>query len=108
LYGSNSARRNFLHINDFISVLTQVVKLQLGGVYNVASLVDYSFEEIFYSAVDVFKSRSKLYYDTTKPDIPNDPPVIDHELYADIGLYPTVNLHDAMLLELVYRQSKLS
>jgi nucleoside-diphosphate-sugar epimerase len=105
LYGSNDARRNFIHVDDIAEVFSRVVQLRIEGCYECASLLNVRFSEMAVAAVAAFGSASSIRFDATKPDIPDNAFAADDSLYRLIDYFPCISLAQGLAREASRRNS---
>ena len=105
LYGSNDARRNFIHVADVAEVLARVVRQRIEGQYTCASLSNVRFSEIAAAAVAAFGSTSAICFDASKPDIPDNAFAADESLYRLIDYYPCISLAQGLAREAARRRA---
>lgn len=105
LYGSNDARRNFIHVDDVAEVLARVVRQRIEGRYDCANLSNARFSEIAAAAVAAFGSTSAIRFDATKPDIPDNAFAADETLYRLIGYFPRISLAQGLAREAARRSA---
>jgi len=103
LYGKNDALRNFIHVADVAEVLARMVQQRIEGDHNCASLSNVRYSEIATAAVAAFGSASKIRFDATRPDIPDNAFQTDESLYRLIGYYPCISLEQGFAREVVRR-----
>lgn len=107
LYGSNDARRNFIHAEDVAEVIARVVRLRIEGRYDCASLSNVSFSEIAAAAVAASGSVSAIHFDAAKPDIPDNAFAADDTLYRLIDYFPRISLEQGLAREAARRRALL-
>lgn len=105
LYGSNDARRNFIHVADVAEVLARVVRQRIEGRYDCASLSNVRFSEIAAAAIAAFGSNSATRFDATKPDIPDNAFAADESLYRRINYFPRISLAQGIAREAARRKT---
>ena len=105
LYGSNDALRNFIHIDDILEIIYRVVQQRIQGLYECASLSNQRFSEIAAAAVAAFGSRSAIYFDEGKPDIPDNAFAQNDALYHQIGYFPKISLAQGFAREAARRKA---
>jgi nucleoside-diphosphate-sugar epimerase len=104
-YGSNDARRNFIHVADVAKVISSVVFQKVVGTYSCQSLSDIRYSEIAAVAVGTFGSSSKIEFASDKPDIPDNVLTIDDTLYRLIGHGPEISFQEGMAMEALARRA---
>jgi nucleoside-diphosphate-sugar epimerase len=105
LYGSNDARRNFIHVADVAEVLARVVRQRIEGRYDCASLSNVRFSEIAAAAKAAFGSNSAIRFDATRSDIPDNAFAADESLYRLIDYFPRISLAQGMAREAARRRA---
>ncbi len=104
-YGSNDARRNFIHVADVAEVIARVVRQRIEGRYDCAGLSNVRFSEIAAAAVAAFGSSSAVSFDATKPDIPDNAFAADDTLYRRIDYFPQISLGQGLAREAARRKA---
>lgn len=104
LYGSNDARRNFIHVADVAEIFSRVVRQRIEGRYDCASLSNVRYSEIAAAAVAAFGSASAIRFDTTKPDTPDNVFAKDESLYRLIDYFPCISLAQGLAREAARRR----
>lgn len=104
LYGSNDARRNFIHVEDVAEVIARVIRLRVEGRFDCAYPSNASYSEIARAAVTAFGSASTIRFDATKPDIPDNAFAADNILYELIDYFPHISLSEGFSREAAYRR----
>lgn len=105
LYGSNDARRNFIHAEDVAEVIARTVRQRVEGSYVCASLSNVRYSEIAAAAVAAFGSASTVSFDVEKPDIPDNVFAADDALYRLIGYFPRMSLEQGLAREAARRRA---
>jgi nucleoside-diphosphate-sugar epimerase len=95
-YGSHNPKRNFINIVDLCSILHRVILLKLEGVYDCVFPQNTSFLEIANHAKSIYKSRSIIAFDKTKPDIPDNTFDYDFQLYDLINYTPKMTVFEGI------------
>jgi len=106
LYGTNDARRNFIHVADVAEVIARVVQQRIEGSYDCASLFNVSYCEVAAAAVAAFGSVSRVRFDTSKPDIPDNAFAANETLYRRIDYFPQISLAQGMAREALRRMAR--
>lgn len=92
LYGRNDARRNFIHIEDVVEIISRVVRQRIEGCYVCAGLENVRFSDMAAAAVAAFGGASAVRFDVDKPDIPDNAFEADETLYRLINFRPRISL----------------
>ena len=105
LYGSNDARRNYIHIDDLVHIISETVKHKIEGVFACMNPKDVKYSQIAHAAIAAFESSSSVQFLKDKADIPNN--VFDKEesLYKIINFFPQVSIDEGMRKIARYRRS---
>jgi len=104
-YGSNDAKRNFIHVADVAKVISPVILQKVVGTYCCQSLSDIRYSEIGAAAVGAFGGRSKIEFAWDKPNIPDNVLAIDDTLYRVIGHGPEISFQQGMEMEAQARRA---
>jgi len=104
IYGSNDAKRNFIHIDDVTNIIARIIIKKIEGVYSCVNIENTSYSEIAAAAIEAFDSKSELKFLADKPDIPNNTFKHDDTLFQKIGYYPQISISDGMKMEASYRR----
>ena len=105
LYGSNDAKRNFIHVEDVAEVIARVVRQRIEGRYVCASLSNALFSEIAAATVAAFGSGSTIRFDAAKSDIPDNAFAADVTLYQLIDYFPRITLEQGLAREAARRKA---
>ena len=104
LHGENDALRNFIHVSDVAEIIACVVQKRIEGRYDCASLSNIRFSELATAAITAFASASKIRFDATKPDIPDNAFEADKSLYQLIDYFPKTSMLQGMAREASHRK----
>jgi nucleoside-diphosphate-sugar epimerase len=103
-YGSNDARRNFIYIEDMASIILKVIQTKTTGAFACQQVNDVCYSEIAYAAIEAFSSSSKICFDHSKPNIPDNILPIDISLYKAIDYYPLITIREGIKRVATYRK----
>ena len=92
IHGSRAPWRNYIFAKDLAKVVVAIIQMRIEGVYQCASNVDTSFMQIAELAIEAAKSRSHIYLDTSRSDIPDNVFPYDDAVYKAVGFYPETNI----------------
>lgn len=93
LYGSNDARRNYLHLSDLAEVCARLAEQGIAGLFNCGHPESPRLSEIARAAFEAFGKPSDVRFLPEKNDIPDLPPFdCGHDLYEQIGFVPRVDV----------------
>lgn len=93
LYGSNDARRNYLHLSDLVEVCVRVAETAIAGLHNCGHPESPRLSEIAQAAFEAFGRPQDVRFLAEKSDIPDLPPfVCAHDLYEQIGFTPRIDV----------------
>ncbi len=95
-YGSNDAKRNFLHIDDLTQVMRRVVKNVTEGIYACTNISDITYSQIAEAAFSAFNRKGNIEFLKNKDDIPDNVFVKDSLLFEKIGYYPQITIEEGM------------
>lgn len=105
LYGTNDARRNFIHVEDVAEVVARTVRRRVEGSYVCAALSNARFSDIATAAVAAFGSASTIRFDSDKPDIADNAFAADEALYRLIDYFPRMSLEQGLTREAARRKA---
>lgn len=77
IYGNYDPSRNYIHIDDVVNVVYEVVKQRKCGVFNCCSKRNITFKKIFDLTKNICNSSSNFVFDTTKDDMLDLPIIHD-------------------------------
>lgn len=106
-YGSNDAKRNFIHVADVARVISSVVRQKVVGTYCCQSLSDIRYSEVAAAAIAAFGTQSNIAFVSDKPDIANNVLTIDDALFRVIGHGPEISFQEGMAMEALARRAAL-
>ncbi|MCJ8204758.1 NAD(P)-dependent oxidoreductase [Pseudomonas sp. RGM2987] len=93
LYGSNDARRNYLHLSDLVEVCARLAQRTIAGLFNCGHPESPRLSEIAQAAFEAFGAPLDVRFLPEKTDIPDLPPFDPaHELYERIGFTPQIDV----------------
>ncbi len=95
-YGSNDARRNYIHVEDVASIILKVIQTKTIGTFACQQVNHVRYSEIANAAIVAFSSSSIIHFDHSKPDIPDNISSIDISLYKEIGYYPSITIEEGI------------
>jgi nucleoside-diphosphate-sugar epimerase len=104
LYGSNDAKRNFIHLEDVAQIIARVVKMQIEGMFACMHTKNVSYSEIATAAIEAFHSKSSIRFLADKPDIPDNIFEQNDALYRLIDYYPRISILQGMEKEAAFRK----
>ncbi|BBP60845.1 hypothetical protein PHLH4_44350 [Pseudomonas sp. St316] len=105
LYGSNDARRNYLHLSDLAVVCARLAERGIAGLYNCGHAESPRLSEIAQAAFEAFGTPVDVRFLPEKNDIPDLPPFdCAHELYERIGFTPQIDVRRGFELMRVHRE----
>ena len=96
LYGSNDPHRNYLHVEDLVSIVREVIKQKIEGVFTCSYPTDVTYSQVIQAAYAAFGTNGKLSFLKDKPDIPDFTIDKDEALYRKIGFFPAINIEAGM------------
>lgn len=106
LYGSNDARRNYLHLSDLAEVCARLAELGIAGLYNCGHPESPRLSEIAQAAFEAFGKPVDVRFLPEKSDIPDLPPFdCAHELYKRIEFTPQIDVRRGFELMRAHRES---
>lgn len=97
-YGKKDQVRNFLFVEDVVTVIEKVILNEVYGEYPVLFPVSYTLTQIAQTAFRVFGREGRILFDSEKPDIKSVfiPPLSD--LYSRIDYTPQTDLLEGISL----------
>lgn len=98
LQGKHNAVRNYLNVVDFIKIIERVIELKTFGKFNCVYPQNTSLSELTHAAIIAFDSTSKVEFDKSKNDIPDNGFIFDNLLYSKINFTPKININAGMRL----------
>jgi nucleoside-diphosphate-sugar epimerase len=96
LYGSHDALRNYLHVDDLITIIERVITKKVEGTYACLNPVNLSFSHIAQAAQAAFRSTAQIRFLKEKADIPDNVFDGDDRLYKQIDYVPTTTIEEGM------------
>ena len=94
--GSNDPKRNYLHVDDLVAIISKVVDGRVTGSYTCQYPTDISYSEIANAASMLLNSKSKLNFNTNRPDVPDRIFDRDSELFEKIKFQPRVSMREGL------------
>ncbi len=105
LYGSNDARRNYLHLSDLAEICARLAEQGIAGLYNCGHPESPCLSEIAQAAFEAFGKSGDVRFLPEKSDIPDLPPFdCAHELYEQIGFTPQIDVRRGFELMRAHRE----
>jgi len=106
LYGSNDARRNYLHLNDLAEICARLAEQGIPGFYNCGHPESLHLSEIVQAAFDAVGKPLDLRFLVEKSDIP-DLPLFEGagELFECIGFTPRIGVRQGFELMRAHREN---
>jgi nucleoside-diphosphate-sugar epimerase len=95
-YGKNDAKRNYIHLDDVVRIITVVVENRIEGAFACTQLNHISYSQIAKAAIDAFESASVISFNEDQPDIADSVFGIDDSLYRRTGVYPEITMEEGM------------
>jgi len=92
LYGSNDAKRNFIHIDDLTQIIEKVIEQTTLGSFDCLYMHDVTYSQIAKAAYSVFNKKGNINFIKDKPDIPDNIFEKDFSLYEKIDFYPEISI----------------
>ena len=107
LNGSNDALRNFIHVQDVAEIVSRAIRLRLEGIFQCASTSNLRISEIAQAAIAACESTSKVSFNNSSSDIPDNFLEVDNNLFRLVQYFPEVSLEEGLSRE-VRRRRELS
>jgi nucleoside-diphosphate-sugar epimerase len=105
IYGSNDARRNYIHVDDLAKIIARVVQLRVEGTYSCAHTRDVTFSQIARAAFSAFGHPAQTEFLKGKPDVPDNVFGLDDSLYKMIDYHPQMTIEEGMRRVAIYRKA---
>jgi len=100
--GRHDALRNYLHIDDFTSIVWETVSHRVAGIYDCPGTT-FSYSQVAWSAVSAFGTGSAISFDLSKDSHEDKVPLIDDSLYRRLRFSPKIDLDQAMRIDAASR-----
>ena len=104
IYGTNDAKRNYIHIDDLTAVISRIIQNQIYGIYQCAHTTNIALSEIANAAYKAFNRGGEVYFDEEKPNIEDNVFPEDVSLYEMIDYYPQISIEDGLKQIARYKQ----
>lgn len=106
LYGSNDARRNYLHLSDLAEVCARLAEQGITGLYNCGHPDSPRLSEIAEAAFEAFGKPVDVRFLAEKNDIPELPPFdCAQALFKHIGFTPQIDVRRGFELMRAHREN---
>lgn len=92
IYGARAPLRNYLHAEDFSKLVRSTIEKKIEGIHQCTHPCDSSFEDIALAAIAAAGTASRLVFDTSQPDIPDNVFPFEDSLYRELGFYPEISI----------------
>jgi nucleoside-diphosphate-sugar epimerase len=106
IYGSNDARRNFIHVEDVAKIIALVIQRKIEGTYACINIETVSYSQVAVAAIDAFGSKSTVRFLKEQPDIPDNIFELDDSLFCLIDYRPQISISLGMKKEAAYRKTE--
>ena len=103
IHGSNDARRNFIHVEDVVKVITLVIQRKLRGVYECVNIENVTYSQVAAAAIEALQSKSIIKNVAGRPDIPDNAFALDDTLFRLIDYFPRISIREGMKKEAAHR-----
>jgi nucleoside-diphosphate-sugar epimerase len=104
IFGSNDAHRNYIHIDDLTKIILRVVRNKVEGLYSCMYPKDVRYSQIARAAIAAFKSKGRVLFLKSEPDVSDNIFKKDDSLYKKIAFYPQISIKDGMKKIMIYRK----
>jgi len=105
LYGTNDARRSYLHVDDLAEMCVRVAEHGVEGLHNCGHPQNPRLSEIAEAAFEAFGTLTDVRFVPEKNDIPDLPAfVCSSDLFARIGYAPRVDIRTGFELIKAHRE----
>ena len=98
LYGNNDALRNYIHVDDLVTIISLVIRKKIGGTYSCLHPQDLPYSRIAKAALSAFKSKGSVGFLKDKADILDNVFEKDDSLYKKINFYPRISIEEGMMM----------
>jgi nucleoside-diphosphate-sugar epimerase len=95
-YGSNDAKRNYLHIDDLTKIINKVVENRIEGIFECTHVNDVTYSQIANAAYIEFNTNGTINFLKDKPDIPDNIFGKDFLLYEKINFSPEISIEEGI------------
>jgi nucleoside-diphosphate-sugar epimerase len=106
IYGTQDAKRNFIHVEDLCHIVTSVVRQKAFGVFQCVYPMDVSISQIVRSAHVAFSSDASIIFRRERPDMLDDDFLHEPNLYQTIGYSPQISIEDGFARIARHRRSQ--
>jgi len=96
IYGTNDARRNFIHSADLAETIRRVVEKRIEGVFACMNPSDVSYSQIAQAAQSVFNKGGKVIFQKDMPDIADNIFAKDVAIYEATKQSLPISIEDGM------------
>lgn len=97
IYGSKAPLRNYLHAEDFSKLVRSTIEKRIEGTYQCTHPRDSTFEDIALAAITAAGTNSRLVFDASQRDIPDNIFPFEDTLYRKLGLSPEISIFDGVM-----------
>ncbi|MEG1625778.1 NAD-dependent epimerase/dehydratase family protein [Pseudomonas sp.] len=105
LYGSNDARRNYLHLDDLAEICARVAEQGISGLHNCCHPETPRLSEIAQAAFEAFGTPADIRFVPEKSDIPDLPSfACANELFSRIGFIPQIDIRRGFEMMRAHRE----
>jgi len=104
LYGSNDAKRNFIHVEDVAKAIALLIQRGITGTYTCMSPRNVSYSEVAHAAIAAFGSKSTVTFARDQPDVPDNVFDMDESLFQLLNWYPEISIAEGMRKEAAHRK----
>lgn len=103
-YGSNDAKRNFIHVEDVAHSIVLLIQRTIPGTFTCMSPRNVSYTEVANAAIAAFGSSSTIRFAKDQPDIPDNIFPLDDSLFRLLNWYPEIPITEGMKKEAAFRK----
>lgn len=96
LYGSHDALRNYIHIEDLVTIIIKVIQQKVEGVYSCVHPDNSTLTQISKAALKVFSSNASILFLKEKPNVPDNIFEQDNVLYKKINFFPRISIEEGI------------
>ena len=96
IYGARAPLRNYLHAEDFSRLVRSTIEKKIQGIHQCTHPYDSSFEDIASAAIAAAGTDSRLVFDASQREIPDNVFPFEDSLYRELGFYPEISIADGV------------
>lgn len=102
IHGSKNSKRNYLHIEDFVEIVSRVIEYKIFGKFNCVNTEQQTVIDVVAAVINEFHSKSKVFFDITKENISDISFQPDIDFYNRIHFKPKITLEKGLSMIVNY------